>query len=129
MIATRALLLAVALAATSAHAFVPPSFGKKTVSGVWAGEWSTSYGILKLTQQGKIVVGHYVYSTPPVKGEVRGEADGRKLVFAWEEGKGGAGSGWGRFELSEDSLTFKGTWAVGAAVDPAGTWEGTRVGP
>ncbi len=127
MIAARALLVAVACAATSAHAFVPPSHGKKAARLMWAGDWVTSYGLMLLAQDGQVVVGHYVYSHPPVRGEIRGEAAGRVLTFTWEEGKGGAGEGTGTFELSEDSRSFTGTWTT--STGGGGPWTGKRVEP
>ncbi|MBK7394974.1 MAG: hypothetical protein IPJ34_01400 [Myxococcales bacterium] len=123
------LLLAVHLAGgpSAAHAFVPPPFGKRAPAAAhWTGTWTSSYGPLSLTQEGKAVTGTYVYSNPPVQGSVAGEAAGRTLKVLWKEGPGGAGDGEAVFELSEDGKSFSGTW-TGAGGGGGGVWEGTRV--
>jgi len=126
-VALLSLLLVVPTAGPGiAHAFVPPPFGKRApATAQWSGTWKSSYGPLSLAQQGKAVTGTYVYSNPPVQGSVAGEAAGRTLKVLWKEGPGGAGDGEAVFELSEDGMSFTGTW-TGAGGAGGGVWEGTR---
>jgi hypothetical protein len=90
----------------------------------FAGKWSSSYGSLDLRIEGSKVVGTYDY------GEVRGTLSGSVITGEWIENRSLAGifngNGPLRFELSEDGLSFSGTWTrVAGFGNPRGTWTGT----
>ncbi len=71
----------------------------------FTGDWSATYGPLKLKQTGAHVVGSYDMSG--TIGLVEGDVQGRRLVFTYRE-PNAAGEGW--FELAEDGASFDGRW-------------------
>ena len=99
----------------------------------FTGDWSATYGPLKLKQTGRHVTGSYDMSG--TIGLVEGDVEGRRLVFTYRE-PNAAGEGW--FELAADGDSFDGRWRAdgdtgwsrwtgerGAAVEStAGTFDG-----
>ena len=99
----------------------------------FTGDWSATYGPLKLKQTGTHVVGSYDMSG--TIGLVEGDVAGRRLTFTYRE-PNAAGEGW--FELAGDGASFDGRWRAegdtgwsrwtgerGAAVESAaGTFDG-----
>lgn len=80
-------------------------------SGPWEGErigfdglWNSSFGLLRLVEEGEHVQGFY-----PVGGSstIDGKRTGNRLTFSYKEPKA---RGRGRFELSADGLSFQGEW-------------------
>ena len=71
----------------------------------FTGDWSATYGPLKLKQTGAHVFGSYDMSG--TIGLVEGDVQGRRLVFTYRE-PNAAGEGW--FELAEDGASFDGRW-------------------
>ena len=71
----------------------------------FTGDWSATYGSLKLKQTGTRVVGSYDMNG--AVGLVQGDVQGRRLVFTYRE-PNAAGEGW--LELAEDGAAFDGRW-------------------
>ena len=71
----------------------------------FSGDWSSTYGALKLTQTGTRVVGHYNSDDSPCL--VEGTVQGRRLNFTYREPTA-TGTGW--FELATDGASFDGRW-------------------
>lgn len=104
----------------------------------FTGDWSATYGPLKLKQTGTHVVGSYDMNG--TIGLVEGDVQGRRLVFTYRE-PNATGEGW--FELADGGESFDGRWredggtswsrwtgARGAAVEAAaatfdGVWSST----
>lgn len=109
--------------------FNKPSINGPTVDGnitpeppkqilSWTGSWSTSYGVLNLTQNGDQVTGSYP------DGTLTGTVSGNILsgTFAEVNDYTGVFS----FTMSGDGKSFTGTWHyAGDAED--GNWSGTRI--
>lgn len=109
----------------------PPSFsGAAAPAPVvdWSGRWETSWGPMELTQLGSTVTGTYAYDMPGAKvtGHLNGTVTDHSLDFAWDEPQG-AGSGHGRFVMSSDGASFKGTWGKGGSRTDGGEWTGNRM--
>ena len=71
----------------------------------FTGDWSATYGPLRLKQTGTHVVGSYDMNG--TIGLVKGDVQGRRLTFTYRE-PNAAGEGW--FELAEDGASFDGRW-------------------
>lgn len=71
----------------------------------FTGDWSATYGPLKLKQTGAHVVGSYDMNG--TIGLVEGHVQGQRLVFTYRE-PNAAGEGW--FELSANGESFEGRW-------------------
>ena len=88
----------------------------------YAGLWETSYGRMRLSQEGSTVSGEYSYtSTSTIAGEVEGD----RLTFEYSEGET-QGEGW--YELAEDGESFLGRWRENGS-ERWRQWRGTRVHP
>lgn len=104
----------------------PVEAAERTFSGVWR----TTYGAMRLTQEGARVRGTYSYAAGS---QIEGEVDGRILRSVYSEPDGTRGRA--VFELSEDGATFSGVWR--ASLDrelapgekSAQKWRGTRLEP
>lgn len=93
----------------------------------FTGLWKTSYGRMRLTQNGDTVRGIYSFGG---NATIEGTVDGRTLKFKYEQPDGEKGEG--TFELSEDARNFSGTWQTAAAKGGAaapGKWTGSRIVP
>ena len=86
----------------------------------FAGVWETTFGVMKLTQDGNKVKGHYLYdgSECPIEGTV----EKGKFTFHYEEATA-KGEGW--FELAADGKSFKGKWKEDGETE-WDDWTGTR---
>jgi hypothetical protein len=88
----------------------------------FTGEWNTNWGPMTLTQTGNSVSGKYSHSD----GSLQGNVSGNVLRFHWAQ-KGNGTKGGGKFELSSDGSSFKGTWNYDKKPDDGGSsWTGTR---
>ena len=86
----------------------------------WAGIWDTSFGRMRLNQDGNRIRGMYDGVT---SGQLEGQLDGKRFGFRYTEPTV-RGEGW--FELDEGQGTFHGSWRPEGA--PAwGDWTGRRV--
>lgn len=88
----------------------------------WDGIWETTFGRVRLLQDGERVRGHYA---GPGNAIVAGRADAGNLAFRYRER---SGAGEGSFRLAEDGARFTGRWR------PRGKrgwrpWSGHRVRP
>lgn len=100
----------------------------------FAGVWHSSFGSMRLAQDGARVHGTYSYSPGAT---IEGELDGRLLGGTYFEPDGAGGGTRGRllFELAEDGASFRGRWRPDAqralTLDDrdAQPWRGTRVAP
>ncbi len=88
----------------------------------YAGLWETSYGRMRLTQEGSKVGGEYSYTATST---ITGEVEGNRLTFEYSEGDT-QGEGW--YELSEDGESFQGRWRE-KGNERWSRWRGTRVHP
>ena len=70
----------------------------------YAGLWETSYGRMRLTQEGSTVSGEYSYTATST---IAGEVEGNRLTFEYTE-EATRGEGW--YELAEDGESFQGRW-------------------
>jgi hypothetical protein len=88
----------------------------------FGGVWDTTYGEMRLVQNGTRVSGTYTSGA----GRVEGIVSGYELRFSWFEEANQSG-GFGSFTLSEDGLSFSGPWYNDGSPDkPAGVWSGKR---
>lgn len=98
--------------------------------GGFAGVWHTSYGAMRLTQDGAHVRGTYTYSSGS---RIEGAMDGRLLRATYSEPDGTQGRA--VFELAADGASFTGVWRPGTDRElnlgdaHAPRWHGTRVVP
>ncbi len=94
----------------------------------WDGKWNTSFGPLVLETKGAEVIGVYKYVNGgnTVIGVLKGGQSDNVLEFKWAEQEGGAGSGRGRFYMSENGNHFDGTWGTGDSDKSGGAWKGDR---
>jgi len=88
----------------------------------YAGLWETSYGRMRLTQEGSTVSGEYSYTATST---IAGEVEGNRLTFEYTE-EATRGEGW--YELAEDGESFKGRWRAEGS-ERWSHWRGTRVHP
>lgn len=86
----------------------------------FTGDWSATYGPLKLKQTGVHVVGSYDMSG--TIGLVEGDVQGRRLTFAYRE-PNAAGKGW--FEMAGDGASFDGRWRADGETSWS-RWTGER---
>lgn len=88
----------------------------------FSGEWHTSYGPMRLRQNGSMVEGEYY---PNFNGKLEGTVTGNILSFKYKEGWL---SGYGQFTLSSDGNYFEGGW--GSKRNPTtNPWTGNRLNP
>lgn len=85
----------------------------------FSGLWDSSFGRMRLVQDGQQVRGMYAYTSGSV---LEGKVAGRKLTFTYKEPKA-EGEGW--FELAEDGRSFKGKWRE-KGKEAWQNWNGTR---
>jgi len=91
--------------------------------GTFAGVWNTTFGEMRLQQDGARVIGTYTSGG----GEIQGVVSGNTLTFRWYERERGSG-GPGVFTLSDDGESFTGQWAYdGSESESTSTWTGTRI--
>ena len=106
--------------------FTPATNAQEPASDVptptYAGLWETSFGRMRLTQEGSKVSGEYSYTASST---IAGEVEGNRLTFEYSEGDT-QGEGW--YELSEDGESFQGRWRE-KGNERWSRWRGTRVHP
>ena len=105
---------------------------KKVQLNLWAGEWRTGFGMMRLTIKDRTVTGTYEWDQGRIKGRV--SADGRSLTGTWREHPSyNAPDDGGAIELrlTESGDDFTGRWWFGddtGGAPPAGNkWNGRRV--
>src|SRR5580765_3333814 len=88
----------------------------------FAGLWNTSFGRMRLVQDGNKVTGIYNYAGGST---IEGTVDGNKFTFRYKEP---AAQGERVFELASDGRSFRGTWKASgqSATQP---WTGERMAP
>lgn len=86
----------------------------------FSGTWGSDFGSMELKQTGDKVVGSYFNQL----GSITGTVDDRKLLFNWKDPVNG--TGWGRFEISDDGESIIGVWGLGEASEAKGIWNATR---
>ena len=98
--------------------------------GEWEGErvgfdglWNSSFGLLRLVEEGGRVVGGYAVGDGGAT--LVGRRAGDRLVFRYKEP---GARGRGRFELTGDGLGFRGEWRAHGR-DERRPWDGARVRP
>ncbi len=87
----------------------------------FAGTCDTTYGEMKLIQNGNKVSGTYTTNRGRIEGFVQ---DGVFQMTWFEEGNGS--NGYGSFKLAGDGMSFSGPWYNTGIESPAGTWTGRR---
>lgn len=87
------------------------------------GVWKTSFGMMRLIQDGEKVRGCYQFGT---RSEIEGTAADGVLTFTYKEPDGVTGKG--TFTLSPDRNAFTGNWSADQG-QQEGAWEGSRVKP
>ncbi len=112
-----------------------PASDSVEVGGSFAGTWNTTYGTMKLGEEGigetgANVSGSYLYGG---RSTIEGERVGPVLHASYTEPDGTRGRA--VFELAEDGASFRGRWREGLE-EPlelddrrAGRWQGSRVVP
>jgi hypothetical protein len=83
----------------------------------WSGTWSTTYGMMHLTQSGNQVTGTYDYNS----GHITGTVSGKVLTGTWSEAPTYSlpnHAGEFQFTISSDGKTFSGGWRF----DSSGSW-------
>lgn len=85
----------------------------------FSGAWDTTYGLLRVQQDGATVSGTYSYGGGST---IQGTIEGRRLTFRYQEPTA-AGEGW--FEVSPDGLRFDGSWMEDGSSEWY-PWTGTR---
>lgn len=95
-----------------------PAFAETTAN--YSGDWSSTFGPMKLTQVKSKVRGYYVWDGE--KGIIEGTVKGRKLVFQY---KALEETGEGVFTLAKDGRSFSGKWRV-TGTKEWGEWNGKR---
>ena len=118
------------------HIFTPneiisnqPSFTLNCASaptGGWSGTWSTTYGMMHLTQIGNQVTGTYEHSN----GHIVGTVSGNVLTGTWSEGPTYMppdNAGDFQFTISSDGKTFSGGWRYGSSGSWTMNWNGTTI--
>ncbi len=95
----------------------------------WEGEragfdglWNTSFGLLRLVEEGHQVRGYYMVGGGAA---LEGRRLGNRLVFRYREPKA---RGRGQFVLADDGLSFQGKWKAGGQ-EAEQPWLGVRVRP
>ncbi len=100
--------------------------GKRSDGGTDApvsfeGVWNSSYGPLRLRQNGSVVKGFYRMGSG-IPAEVSGDVKGRALILSYDEN---GVKGHARFELDPDGASFSGTWEDEKGM--SGEWTGVRM--
>ncbi len=88
----------------------------------FAGLWDSSFGRIRLVQNGTDVQGIYNFGAG---GSIVGKLEGTRLTFDYKEPTV-EGEGW--FELAADGRAFEGKWRPKGSADWR-KWNGTRVNP
>ncbi len=89
----------------------------------FSGVWKTSFGPMRIIQQGKDITGCYQFAGS--QSEIVGTATNEVMKFTYTEFTGDKGSG--EFKLEEDN-SFSGTWKTDDG-QQKGLWQGIRVPP
>ena len=111
-----------------------PPVGAMPAGVTWTGQWSTTFGPLKLQQgntgvEGADVVGVYSYTIKGsgVSGVVAGVMNGNELKIVWvEERSSGKYVGKGRYIMLPNGRAFQGTWGSDSSFTNGGGWNGSR---
>ena len=90
--------------------------------GGWSGVWETSFGRLRLVEEGARIRGLYECGGPA---QLEGEPGNRTLDFDYSEP---TVSGSGRFELADDGASFTGRWRP-QGEEKWSEWNGFRLRP
>lgn len=92
----------------------------------WAGEWSSNWGKMVLTQSGNSVTGTYTHDS----GKFIGVVSDNKLIGTWSEASSYLppnDAGDVEFGMSADGKSFTGKWRYGTTGNYSSTaWTGTR---
>lgn len=88
----------------------------------FSGVWKTSFGLMRLNQDGEKVAGSYTFGE---RSAIAGTVKAGVLTFTYQEPQGISGTG--EFKLSADASAFSGMWK--ASDGNGGTWEAARVIP
>lgn len=89
----------------------------------FSGLWETTWGRMRLHQEGDTVRGTYLYAgKSTIEGKL--DKDGRTLTFSYNQPDGEKGTG--TYTLAEDAQSFSGSWKTEAG---GGAWGGKRVQP
>ena len=96
--------------------------GQVTAAPTWAGEWSTTWAKMILTQtEDNVVTGTYAFNN----GRIEGKAEGNKLVGNWYKSNG---SGEFVFEMNAAGTEFTGKWRrTGDTAPMTKGWQGKRI--
>jgi hypothetical protein len=86
------------------------------------GVWGTTFGRMRLIQNGDKVSGIYTYAGSST---IEGTVEGNKLTFRYKEP---AAEGTGVFELAGDERSFRGTWKAKDS-KKEDSWSGDRIDP
>jgi hypothetical protein len=93
----------------------------------WTGDWRTSYGMIRLTQQGNgTVTGDYDWD----QGQISGIINGNVLNGTWNEApsrQAPTDAGQLQFTMADDCQSFAGQWRYGSSGDWSTDWGGVRV--
>lgn len=92
----------------------------------WSGTWSTTYGMMHLTQTGNQVTGTYTHDN----GHIVGTVSGNVLTGTWSEAPtytAPANAGDFQFTISSDGKTFSGGWRYGSSGSWTMNWTGTTI--
>ncbi len=95
---------------------------------IWSGTFKTTWGVMKLTQDGNKVVGTYVYGS----GKITGTVSGNTLTGRWSIApsyKAPIDAGDLQLTISADGRTLTGKWRNGSTGEWNTNWTGTRVPP
>jgi hypothetical protein len=94
--------------------------------GIWGGTWSTTYGMMTLTQTGNQVSGNYEHSN----GHIIGTVSGNVLTGTWSEAPSYAApdnAGDVQLTISPNGKTFTGGWRYGSSGSWSMNWNGTTI--
>jgi hypothetical protein len=92
----------------------------------WTGTWSTTYGMMYLTQTGNQVTGTYEHSN----GHIVGTVSGNVLTGTWSEAPTYSppdNAGDVQLTISSDGKTFTGGWRYGSSGSWTMNWTGTTI--
>ncbi|MGE5405292.1 MAG: hypothetical protein ACM3PP_10205, partial [Candidatus Saccharibacteria bacterium] len=91
----------------------------------WSGTWNTTWGEMKLTQDGSNINGTYVHAT----GKISGTLNGRTFTGKWSEAPTYTPpyeAGDVVITISTDGKSMTGKWRYGTSGDWQTNWRGTR---
>ncbi len=94
--------------------------------GIWGRTWSTTYGMMTLTQTGNQVSGNYEHSN----GHITGTVSGNVLTGTWSEAPtytAPDNAGDVQLTISPDGKTFTGGWRYGSSGSWTMNWNGTTI--